>query len=886
MSERVLLVRSASTPQYVILGTDFPCARVFSTASASLVSVLKPSQLLRSPLSTISLTAVAVSSQKATRGEKDVDVTFAAAGLTNGCVLLHNITSDTPLGEILVSITHSPVVAVSIAGGFLWCLTSDDYISVVRLSSPESGVIYRFPSQSNASAIAVVLQSSTPDERVFDVLAAGPTTSAFTVSLYLSAHMAEHHTSKKHVSFASQGCSPTFAWLSTRTGSGSRAAVTASPQDSTLRIWNVGDQPSQSTSTEGAAAFTARCRRTLICGQRFADVCVLEGKSNYFITATTFTGAVLLWDLGSQLLPTTPEPFPLSPHVILYSSNPVGRLLLCQLLPFSAGSEESRDTLHALLLRGRFALPFFTSEEVGRIPATGSGLAHPQQHQTRVALLSSLAMTSASVVLKDVSVPAAVGDARLLQERAIERSGRSFTGDEGVALDALDQMWGRKSVSEVANETNVTTSQSFVAPRVFRAPTTADLPIKQLTLEQRVQDVVKRKNSDEGLDIAAPRSLGLATVPLYQALHANDVAAVMEILNLASRSEEGIRATVMSLQLPYCLQLLSIISERLGITTRKTGTGAHSNEATMMPSGSHISTRSPLLKWIGAIILHRGMEMREVELNGTDEAGNEASSPKDFVAPILHHYREMTQMSDTVATLYGRMGVFLGVRPSEKNCFVNRSRKMLSSNIDMGKDTGATGMLQNDLSFPIMFAEVAAKRGNYTVRVRRAAASRKKSMSNAAMLREAEAAAVKDAKQPKKSLLDEDDSVWDDMAQSGEMNLDELEELGLDEEDSDDDGAEKDEMLADDEEDVSEVDSDEDDVSHEDEEATNGEESEGEESDEETDSSDEGELEALRGQPSDDDDEEDDEVDEEMSEMLNDASAGRRDRREKRVRID
>eukprot|EP00796_Vickermania_ingenoplastis_P010482 gene10482-7287_t len=766
MTERLLLLRSASTEQHFILGADHPSARVFEAATSSLVAVLKPSPRGGSALTTDTLTAVAIGTCDAAVGH-----CYAAAGLSNGTVLLHSVTANEPLAPALVSPTQQPVISIAICGNFMWCLTADGKVAVVALSKAEDGVCFQWACTPHASAItAVQVETADANETAFEVLVAGATTCTFRVT---SAGAATNFRAEKKSSFASQCGEVTFAWLSAAASPQGRAAVTASQQDAAVRLWDVQSAADAlGRSAAEAAGDHARCRRTLVCGQRIADVSVLEGRHRCFVSATTFTGAVLLWDLGATLLPAAPEPFPLPPHVVLHSSSAAGRLLLCRLLPFS-GRDESREGLAALLLRGRFALPHFDRVVVGRLPATG-------RQRGRIAAPSSLALVgtgSASLLEVPLSSPAQ-RDALQLHERTLRRGA-------GAGGAAMDNVWRKQRAAAVATTARLTPTVAFPQPQAYQAASTAELPVRKQTLEQRLRAMSK---AGAGAWVGAPaaETLGLATVPLYQALHAGDVAAVMELLSVASRSAEGMRATVTGLQLPYCLQLLAILSERLGICTRS---GAQSGA--VMGSGlAGVSARAPLLQWVGVIIEQRGMEMFEAQREyergaGADDGAAAASPPAAFVAPILHHYRRLTSIHDSLAALHGRMGAFLGVRPSEKHRFVNRSRKMLSSNLDAGGAATTSGVLGSDIHFPAVFAEVASRRGNYCVRVRQKSVARRRAAKPAELLREAKERAARARDGEKRSFLDrEGDGVLDDVimekiAEDGDINLEDLEGMGL-----------------------------------------------------------------------------------------------------------
>lgn len=99
-------------------------------------------------------------------------------------------------------------------------------------------------------------------------------------------------------------------------------AVMASAEDGVIHVWDV--QPGEDV--------VVRCRRTLRCGQRIANLAVWRSASSHphtrhVVMATTFTGTVLMWDLGYALLPPVVEPTPLPPHS--YSSLPPHKADCC-----------------------------------------------------------------------------------------------------------------------------------------------------------------------------------------------------------------------------------------------------------------------------------------------------------------------------------------------------------------------------------------------------------------------------------------------------------------------------------------------------------------------------------------------------------------------------
>lgn len=329
------------------------------------------------------------------------------------------------------------------------------------------------------------------------------------------------------------------------------------------------------------------------------------------------------------------------------------------------------------------------------------------------------------------------------------------TGGGRVAQESMDAIWA--AYREAAHNT-----ESFRVARVASAASVQDLPVNQLTLEQRLQQQQTRggvgATTTTPLSALPPLSdhaashnpsvgggggggaLGLATVPLYQALHADDVTAVVELLSLAAvASPRGMYDTARSLQLPYCLQLLQLLSRRLGVISAPAARG----EASVSWMGGGLaatSLQSSLLAWVDALVECRGVEMYRAQCASQEQQNESAaaalspapisSPPRDFLAPLLHQYRQYNTQYDKLATLYGRLSVFTEstaacaatarkAKSSQRvGDFFNKPRAGLGSNMEMAR-TPATlsrkmdlkGVLQDDILFPAMFTEVRTRRG-------------------------------------------------------------------------------------------------------------------------------------------------------------------------------
>ncbi|CBZ27950.1 conserved hypothetical protein [Leishmania mexicana MHOM/GT/2001/U1103] len=947
MTEKSLLLKCDFAGHYFMVGTDFPAARIFDTTTSSLAAVVElPLRRRTVSLAALTLTSVAIrqaeenealassgkgSSLAGHRSEALLDnkvaTYYAAVGLSDGTVILHDVRRDVQVAHVQVSETQQPIISLQICGGYAFCLAANHILYVVHVQNATSGPCLRLRVQPDASSIAVTTLTvmdtvavteartasrATDPHRIFRVLVSGPTNALYEVRALANnpssngsggamAGTAAANTAvppqvhaTKLLAFPSQGTSAEFAWVSSvapsalPAGGGgvsdtpvSLPAITASAQDGVVRIWDVRYTPPPSSAaasllTTGldsvaapSSAVVARCRRTLLCGQRILNVSVLPDTTNgsrkgNYVMVTTLTGSVLLWSLGDALLPPVVEPVPLKPDVVLVSAVAAGRLLFGALRPASGGpshvaaSDSPLRSLEMTLLRGRFALPMFETKNIGdavkeassaaaaappeSVATTGAAVeartkaraakanAANAQRTALATLALGVAGTNASVATV-VELPLNATHASLLAgQRDAEYLLQHTTDAATSAFVVMDTVWAAHQ-QQVAAKASQYMTDAFKAPQLYHAKSIQDLPVKQYTLEQRLQQVAREEaaaalrrrqlstgsaaaaegasdgddalEQREGSDIKVGRSvlshhaLGLATVPLYQALHANDTSAVMDLLSMSARSAEGMRATVLSLQLPYCLQLLHVISERLGLCSKAVekvtpasqfgaGGGAESTIAyataeqgghaastvsgsatadaaaqsadTNGSSGSGaalrggvaaFSIRSSLLEWIDAIVHYRGSELLAVQRDwDAQEAAGRASEttppmvaspPKDFLAPILHHYESLCSQYDKLAVLYGRLSIFKSVRPSQKNEFMNIPRKSLSSNMEMGRPvlavsgglatssgsskrrlhlTGRGSVVDDDILFPVMFKESRSRSGPRVVRVR------------------------------------------------------------------------------------------------------------------------------------------------------------------------
>ncbi|EPY23936.1 hypothetical protein AGDE_12622 [Angomonas deanei] len=709
----------------------------------------------------------------------------------------------------------------------------------------------------------------------------------------------------KLTSFASQGARVDYCWIAEDAVPGESpdthrlAVVTASAQEGLVRVWDVVLSKSSKTIPVPMRRI-AQCRHTLVCGQRISSLSVrVASPTSATVAASTFTGFSLLWEFHNGLLPTTvTQPLPMAPHYAFYADESASKILYSALLP-----PQKDETANLLFIRGKYATPHFEVATLERIKALFEEKLREEQtnHVTSTALQrkrmsDSLGFGGASTVdvIELPSLQAKESNPDLLPQDAASK--------QFEMVDA-NMVWLQQQ--HLAHRSLNTTTESFKQLHLYHAQSVKDLPVKRLTLEERLHALQRavetnKRKADMAAGIteapqegdvthtqAQSHTLGLSTIPLYQALHAGDESAVMELLSLASRNPEDKRNTVMRLEINYVLLLLHMLCQKIGIIgqTRHKGAkeGSDKGDATTTGGGlADVSARSPLMEWFQYIIHHRGIELvqlqRSLDKKAAEEKGTNTtqttqteeveetqpeeenpakppltpSPPKDYVAPLYHQYKQMLQMQDKLSILHGRLSIFNAVRPSEKNNYVNVSRRNHNSNFEQAaqemehykleaqmrnhnKNKKNTKLLlkskndfagtQDDILFPYMFAEVHSNKiGPHVIRVKSRVQKNKKKFeeeySDAALMERAQEAA-KRRRGKGAHEADDDDSILnldDDVMEEMDFdNMDQLEEelqlqenglLGDDEEEDDEDDEEgtrragrrrleKEEMLAD-----------------------------------------------------------------------------------------
>ncbi|RNF00869.1 hypothetical protein TraAM80_07332 [Trypanosoma rangeli] len=783
MTERSLMIRHALAGRYFAVGMDFPSARVFDVATGSLAAVVEMPPRSRTSLAVVSLTALALGTiatpqsaeekveEEATNVVGVAGVCYAAVGLSNGTMLLQNVARDEVAQHLAVSDTQQAITAAVFCGQYLFCVATNRSLCAIDCLRGES-VASHLRVQHDVGAIAVMEGAAQDTQHgshakgsVFLVFVSGPTNAVYTLRLSSSGDAQNTGaTMERLVCFASQASRSDFAWMG-----GNRkhpVVVTASAQEGVVRVWDA-------SSTVSSQTTSARCRRSLLCGQRILDVSVHDPDTTHnsmdshrngvdsgeaFVVATTLTGAVLVWNLGNTLLTSLADPVLTPPTLRIVSKEISARLLFGAFMQSEAGTPPP-----LLVLRGRFAMPHFEVVDL--------------REAMRKASTTSSTAAAVSVLVEDGAV---------YEMPAGSQAGKGGGIDAVHAdMEVIDHAWVTHCRQQLLQQQRLaarathTPSEGFVSPVSFHAKSVKDIPQKSLTLEQRLKQMsLASTASSQQQQQQQQHALGLATVPLYQALHACDASAVMELLTVASRSAADIRATVMGLQLPYCLQLLQILAQRVR--------GANS--------------RSPLFGWIDAIVQYRGVEMYQTQQlfkqqqqqqqqtekqsaplgssnNGVDgtpppTTASEAatskakpSPPKDFVAPLLHQYRNMTALYDPLAAMYGRLSIFKSVRPSERGAFAN-------------SDAG--------IIFPAMFTEIRCAGGEYrALRVRSKRdphSSKNKKRGAMALLRKAQRLAA--VEEEEAAAANKMHAGADDDADEEDLDMDALAQMNLDEDTS------------------------------------------------------------------------------------------------------
>jgi hypothetical protein len=692
MAESLLVKTSLSTDgRYYATGADGPFARIFDVNSNSVVAHVDlldivhrgrmsalpnvlghnhsthDKQAAVASLRSVKLTAVRVSSapplSKSSRDHSHICV----CGFTNGTVVGLRIEDNQVLYHSAASDLQHTVVGISIpedgANGakYVVVLLSDATIAILDLHTG-ARMVDRIPVPAGTQGLFAAFKPGTPD--ALDILLCG------TSSVKCSIHVPSH-TSGVRMDLVSTfgGSGGAAAIISEQASTLSRAAVycwiggstandtavTCAATEGTIRVWSL-------------AAKGGRCVRVLPCNGRVVALSV-DGAGS--IAATTITGAILLWRFPGGLVGPSAETAPRPPHLCLTSTvkttsrgkknrgisyvqtNKVLQCVLCTPQPGAATV--------ATIVRGKFAVPRFDGTPVPPLFTKGLADAAPALSAgTDVAPDRTLYLRGTqdfgAQSAADESLPANV------TSNPLETG---YTGGSSDEDEEERPVAGWAALKADAHRSYTAAMGEFAAPNIYHAASIKALPTGD---SKEARQFVKAMQAGDELP---SHNEGIAVVPLYQALHANDRSLVLEIITAVSRAEKDMVAVIRALELPYALQLLHILSERL----------------VGMQRIDH-----PFHLWVKCLLVERGAEMLAVEASGTSEAG---SLPSVFVAPLLASYQSMLSLRERLAVCWGRLSSINAVRPRAP-----RARKAHATVL-----RGTIGTDQT--AFPLLFKENA-----------------------------------------------------------------------------------------------------------------------------------------------------------------------------------
>ncbi len=585
MSEQSLIqhvVFDTVVSRYFAIGADLPSVRVFDCVSGSLAcTVTKPkvtgrqlSQLVESSrLASVTFGAVEPKKPqgRATQSTVGTAATTHAVGcvigLSDGSIVLHNVTADAPMGHQSISDTQQAIVSLRMLTGFVYCLAKNRCLYVYDVANGS-----KRPGSTSMPHGAAAIDAKEAEDGTVRLVVAGNVIVMYLLSPSVpSASLAVGLT--KIVSFAAGASPATFVHFCPL----SRCIVTCGGADSAIRVWDAA------ASTDASAS--ARCRRSLACGgTSVVALQVHEGHRGAACTvvATTYDGVCRLWNFDSGLLPRTADNGPLNAVACMSVHRQTRGLKVL------AGAV-APTTRKVVVACGTSALPQFISYDCDEVLAKG--------------------------------------------------------GTTDVEVMSLADAAGGSAEPETS------AGWATHAAAALRAAATPSVVFAKATTHQdkTVKDLPRAGQAQQTLTHAS--SLGLASGALYQALHARDYSTVVELLSATSaRSDEDMAATVELLTLPYCLQLLQVLSER----------------------ATAGSVRSALNHWIAVIIRCKGNELLKLEQAMRADDAKEPSEkvqslnisrPSVFLAPILHRFASLTAQYDRLAHAHGRLATFRSVRP-------------------------------------------------------------------------------------------------------------------------------------------------------------------------------------------------------------------------------
>jgi hypothetical protein len=656
MTERALLLKFSATEdgRYFAVGTEAPTAiRVFSTATSGLVAVCSalPADVAHSQRTighrrgdaelltalSIGASAFAAGPTAAATGD-DAATAVAAVEASAGHTSAPLVVMGTSIGRVTVfdvlagkprfSVGHSDGMGIAVVAAAVGRAASATAAPVVLVVTSR-GALHAFDAATGAPVARSVpiapatkslcfLPSATSAQAPGGLILAGGSQPV----VYGVARLADHINGaplQPLVMLGSQTTGCDFTWVSP---SGS-SAVTAAFEEGAIRVWDT--RPTDAAM--GATVFSTsdRCRRWLHTdGLRICGVSVLEAAGR--IVATTVSGTVLVWTVSSEgsLAFSATDVTPMRPSCVFTSAPPTarvsGRLLAALLLPHAPRS--------IAMVRGTWGTPLVQLvgpaglEAAALQPDTATELPLPQAQKRKHQQQQHEVLAGDRVEGMAVEEEGAVAPPPVQNLQGMGRQRKRAAGAlKGLTLPAAGAI-------------------AFPKAEIHRAADVSHLP----------------GSAGGALDSDAT-SGGGATAALYQALHARDAPLVTELLVAAGRTAAGREATVMALELPYVVQLLELLAERLAAA----------------------GLRSPLHAWVNTIMLRRGAELRDLAagslLDGADPAkttrtsvdGGATAAGTDVCAalhPLLDRYRRLlSALQHRVAFYAGRTSIVRSIRP-------------------------------------------------------------------------------------------------------------------------------------------------------------------------------------------------------------------------------
>eukprot|EP00758_Cryptobia_borreli_P013822 Tbor_TRINITY_DN5868_c0_g1::TRINITY_DN5868_c0_g1_i6::g.7127::m.7127 len=647
--------------------------------------------------------------------------TVCVAGFSNGIICGVRLIDNTLQYYNLVSDTQQDVISitsVTTPTSYIFALCANQTLQVIN-SATGARVISNIPVPSGTSTIDVASCCGESDNptNTFEVLLSGITCQV--CRIHIPTHPESGRKMSLVTTFAgSSTAAPTHCWIGgpimpanknerqdgvEGISGKNRVAMTCAAAEGVIRLWDL--HPSVPSNFSGAP----RCCRIFSTNHRIMSVSVqvyngiqsTEAGSNStgdfggVICATTMSGNLLLWRFEKNLLPKVIDPFSCAPLLQLSSTcwaDGGGRLgkgkvqtmkIICANIPnltashYSAASNKKQAIN---VVRGKYALPHFEAVDVG--PLIQKALRGDLFHDT----FTADAAESKDSIVAYLKIPVSTGpdhltsittdaveshngadtNAILTKKGLVRKSGLDDDEDYDDVEDMetefpLESNAGWASHQADAHRAQNIASEEFPSPSIYHASSVKHLP-GVATQGNLVESIPGSKAVSDDVD-AFPttnngNTLGLAVVPLYQALHVNDKAQVMELITLASRDASDMAATIKRLKIEYLLQLFQILAERLVITQQ---------------------INHPFHLWIKMILSLRGMEMRHYETKellirkkrkeeDLKEEQHEASTmslPSVFVAPLLSTYMNMVATRDRLAACWGRLSAISAVRPRQ-----------------------------------------------------------------------------------------------------------------------------------------------------------------------------------------------------------------------------